>query len=55
MGEWDMADCLLADVTMLGNIPDISEIAEVRLVDYLPEDLTYPDIQPHLFARVKLS
>ena len=43
----------LADVTMLGNLPEISEIAEVRLVGFLPENLTYPDIQPLLFARVK--
>jgi 8-oxo-dGTP diphosphatase len=42
-----------ADVSRLGKIPDISEIAEARLVDYLPESLTYPDIQPLLFARVK--
>jgi len=42
----------MADVTMIGNIPEISEIAEARLVDFLPESLTYPDIQPYLFKKV---
>ena len=41
----------LADVFELGPIPDISEIAEVILLDHLPENLTHPDIQPHLFKR----
>jgi hypothetical protein len=35
----------------MGQIPDKSEIAEVQLMDHLPENLTYPDIQPILFAR----
>lgn len=26
-----------------------SEIGEIRLFDTLPEELTYPEIQPHLF------
>ncbi len=42
-----------AEVNSLGEIPDISEIAEVKLMENLPENLTYPDIQPQLFARVK--
>lgn len=42
-----------ANASRLGQIPDKSEIAEVKLMDHLPENLTYPDIQPHLFARVK--
>lgn len=41
-----------ADVTRLGAIPDISEIAEICLLDALPENLTYPDIQPHLFNKI---
>jgi 8-oxo-dGTP diphosphatase len=41
----------LAEVTELGPVPDISEIAEVRFSDYLPENNTHPDIQPHLFRR----
>lgn len=40
-----------AEVKRLGSIPDISEIAEVRASAYLPEKLTYPEIQPHLFSR----
>jgi 8-oxo-dGTP diphosphatase len=41
----------LADIKELGPIPDISEIAESILLDHLPENLTHPDIQPHLFER----
>jgi 8-oxo-dGTP diphosphatase len=42
----------LAEVFEIGQIPDISEIAEVVMLDTLPENLTYPDIQPFLFKRV---
>ena len=41
----------LADVREIGPIPDISEIAEIVLSDHLPENLTHPDIQPHLFNK----
>jgi 8-oxo-dGTP diphosphatase len=41
----------LAEVFELGPISDISEISEVILLDHLPGNLTYPDIQPHLFNR----
>ncbi len=41
----------LAEVTELGPIPDVSEIAETIFSDHLPENLTHPDIQPHLFNR----
>lgn len=41
----------LADVTRIGNIPDNSEIAEKLIMDSLPGELTYPDIQPHLFRK----
>lgn len=37
-----------AQVTVLGNIPEDSEIKETALFDTLPRNLTYPDIQPHL-------
>ena len=40
-----------AEVSKLGPIKDRSEIAEITLSDQLPEDLTYPDIQPHLFRK----
>ena len=41
----------LANVSNLGPIPDTSEIAEVIFSDHLPDNLTHPDIQPHLFKR----
>lgn len=41
----------LAEVTEMGPIADISEIAEAVLQDFLPENLTHPDIQPHLFSK----
>jgi 8-oxo-dGTP diphosphatase len=40
-----------AEVTELGPIPDISEIAEIVLLDKIPENPTHPDIQPHLFRK----
>jgi len=39
-----------AQVEGLGKLPDM-EIAEIRLSDTLPEKLTYPLIQPYLFAK----
>jgi 8-oxo-dGTP diphosphatase len=39
----------IAEVIEIGPVTDISEIAETALLDYLPENLTYPDIQPHLY------
>ncbi|MGI6192815.1 MAG: NUDIX hydrolase [Christensenellales bacterium] len=41
-----------AEIHDLGALPE-SEIAEVRLMDDLPNSLTYPDIQPALFEKVK--
>lgn len=41
-----------AEVNKIGSIPDISEIAESVIRDSLPDNLTYPDIQPFLFKRV---
>jgi 8-oxo-dGTP diphosphatase len=43
----------LADILKLGPIPDTSEIAEVKMMGSLPGNLTYPDIQPILFERIK--
>jgi 8-oxo-dGTP diphosphatase len=40
-----------AEVQELGPIPDISEIAEIVLLDTIPESPTHPDIQPHLFRK----
>jgi 8-oxo-dGTP diphosphatase len=41
----------LADVFEIGPIPDMSEIAEAIFLDNIPDNLTHPDIQPHLFIR----
>lgn len=41
-----------ADIKELSELPDY-EMAELVLFDYLPENLTYPQIQPHLFDRVQ--
>ena len=40
------------EIQRLGNLPE-SEIGEVRSFDYMPEDLTYPDILPVLFDKWK--
>jgi len=42
-----------AKVFEIGPLPDISEIAEVILLDHLPENLTHPDIQPSLFEKTQ--
>lgn len=41
-------EVFLAQIEELGGMPE-SEMAEVRLFDTLPENLTYPNITPHLF------
>lgn len=40
-----------AEAQELGELPEL-EISEVRLFDKLPENLTYPHIQPHLYKKV---
>jgi len=50
-GKTGYGRLFLAEVQKLGSIPDISEIAEVKSGASLPENLTYPDIQPHLFRK----
>ena len=50
-GDTGWGRLYFAEVTEIGPIPDISEIAEIVLSDHLPENLTHPDIQPHLFNR----
>ncbi len=42
----------LASIFKLGAIPGNSEIGEVKTTESLPENLTYPDIQPILFERI---
>jgi len=50
-GETGFGRLYFADVSEIGPIPDVSEIAEVVYLDHLPQNLTHPDIQPHLFNR----
>lgn len=41
-----------AEISCLGPLASDIEIAEVILADSLPENLTYPEIQPRLFEHV---
>jgi len=41
-----------AEIKKLGNIPEASEIAEICYKEKLPENITYPLIQPHLLRAV---
>jgi 8-oxo-dGTP diphosphatase len=41
-----------AEISEPGLLPQNSEIAETALMDNLPVNLTYPDIQPVLFRKV---
>jgi len=50
-GKTGFGRLYLAEVTRLGDIPDISEIAEKVIMDSLPGKLTYPDIQTHFFRK----
>lgn len=50
-GAWGAV--FFADITELGPLPE-SEMARVQCFDALPKDqLTYPDITPHIFRRVQ--
>ena len=40
-----------SDVKELGELPNF-EIGEIKLFDSIPENLTYPSIQPILFKKV---
>ena len=42
-----------ANIKILGQLSECSEISEIGLFDTLPEKLTYPDIQPHLFNKIQ--
>jgi 8-oxo-dGTP diphosphatase len=41
----------LAEIYEMGEVTDVSEIAEIIFLDQLPDNLTYPDIQPCLFSK----
>lgn len=51
-GETGFGRLYLADINKLSPVPDTSEIAEIAIMDSLPENLTHPDIQPYLYQRV---
>ncbi len=51
-GTTDFGKLYFAEVLKLIPVPDNSEIAEIILSCALPENLTYPDIQPRLFNKV---
>ena len=42
-----------AEVQVLGVLPPEMEIGEIRLCSLLPKELTYPEIQPHLFHYIQ--
>lgn len=44
-----------AEITALGELPPEFEMAERTFRDTMPENTTYPDIQPKLFARATES
>ncbi|MBQ9747324.1 MAG: NUDIX domain-containing protein [Clostridia bacterium] len=48
--DYTMGLLCFAELWELGAIPEGSEIAEVAFFDALPQALTYPMIQPYLFA-----
>lgn len=42
-----------ADVKKLSELPSNFEIGEIKLFDSLPQNLTYPHIQPYLYEQVQ--
>lgn len=52
-GETGFGRLYYAEITEIGDIPDMSEIGEVILSDTLPVNLTHPFIQPKLFEKVQ--
>jgi 8-oxo-dGTP diphosphatase len=50
-GKLGYGRLFIAEVYEIGEVPDVSEIAEITFLEGLPDNLTYPDIQPVLFKR----
>lgn len=48
-GKQSYGMLFFANINSLDALSDNSEIEEIRLFDVLPENLTYPEIQPHLY------
>lgn len=53
-GDTSYGGLFFAEIRSMGKLPE-SEIAEVVLLDAMPDNLTYPLIQPHLMAEVERS
>lgn len=51
-GKTGYGKLYFAEVTKMGDLPSNSEIAETVLMNVLPGNLTYPDIQPVLYDKV---
>lgn len=49
----DFGMLYFAEIQQLDAIPSSSEIKEIAYFDQLPENLTYPQIQPALFEKVR--
>ena len=52
-GQQSYGMLFFAKIHNLGDLPQNSEIGEVQLCDTPPENLTYPEIQPHLYRAVQ--
>lgn len=52
-GEPSYGMLFLAHIHSREELPQSSEMAEVKTTHLLPRKLTYPDIQPSLFARIQ--
>lgn len=51
-GKASYGSLFYSQIHQIGELP-VMEIAEIRLVDELPDELTYPTIQPVLLAKVR--
>lgn len=52
-GEQSYGMLFFANMHSVGDLPWDSEIGEVQLFDVIPENLTYPEIQPHLYHGIQ--
>ena len=50
-GKESFGQLFFTEVEILGELPDM-EIDQIMLTHTLPDNLTYPQIQPHLYDRV---
>lgn len=52
-GQQSYGMLFFANIHNLGDFPEDSEIGKIQLFDTLPENLTYPEIQPHLYHSIQ--